>query len=317
VRSLFACALLVAAACQDGPGSADGEGDFTLFPPGAKATELAKVVQKGLQTPGHGTIYFAVLRDGERHSTAFRAGSFHAVIGSGLARPEGTLMVRNNWACSGQVDGANEEPEKYGVSIAVEPGAARPYSDAIRSAAAAFVEALAAEVPLHPDCVLAMEEIPYTNRHVADPFERELAEAARSRVPVPKPNGLVTIQSGDRVITVGVERRTTGDGIAVGMMFRKAFDGESRGMTFEYPAADYRHFWMRNCPIPIDVAYVNRGRIEEIHTMEPAFGKSTRDPRYYDSSAVANVALEMPARWFERNGVKPGDTVTIAPAKPQ
>jgi uncharacterized membrane protein (UPF0127 family) len=105
------------------------------------------------------------------------------------------------------------------------------------------------------------------------------------------------------------------------MMFRTRFDGESRGMLFEYPNPDYRNFWMRNCPIPIDVAYVNRDRVEEIHTMEPAFGMDPRHPRYYPSSAVANLALEMPAGWFAKHGVKAGDRISVealdppAPAK--
>ncbi|MFI5403513.1 MAG: DUF192 domain-containing protein [Planctomycetota bacterium] len=319
--------LLLVAACQETP-PADEE--FATFPPGASAEGLLKAidgrpeVKEGLRTPGHGSVYFVVLRDGERHGPAYRQASFHVVIGAGVTMPAGAIAIRRVWAASGQIDGANEQPERLGVSVVVEPGAARPYAEAIREAAATFVEALSSRVPLHPDCVLAMGEIAYTNEHAADKAERELAKAARERVPVPAPDGKVVIRSGGREIPVDIELRSqkvggrSSDGIEVGMMFRTKFDGLNRGMLFEYAHADSRHFWMRNCPIPIDVAYINRGRVEEIFEMEPGFGLPREDPRYYEGSTVADLALEMPAGWFKKNGVKPGDEVLLQiPGRPK
>jgi len=314
----LALLLIVAAACQsacqDGtPQKSDEE--FVTFPPGATVDEVLAAVDgrpgknEGLATPGRGTAYFVILRDGERHGSAYRQGAFHAVIGAGVTLPEGTLVIRRQWATSGQIDGSNEQPELYGISVAVEPGATKPYSKKIRDAAATFVEAVSRRTPLHPDCVLAMGEVAFANEHPADPAEKALAEAARAHVPVPEPDGKVVIKSGDHEIPVDVERRNTTEGIAVGMMFRKRFDGENRGMLFEYPHADWRHFWMKNCPIPIDVAYIHDGKIEEIHHMAPGFGLDQRNLRYYESHAVANQALEMPAGWFEEHGVKPGDEI--------
>ena len=332
-RSLVAKAslafLVVANACQETNGVDDADKHFLNLPPGATAEEVGKAIDgrpgagEGLSTPGHGRCYFVVVRDGERHGAAYRPEAFHVVVGAGVTLPEGALVVRRVWAASGQIDGANEQPERLGVSLVVEPGARKPYSDAVRAAVKTFVEALAARVPLHPDCVLAMEEIAYTNKHPADEAERELAKAARRDVPVPPTDGQVVIRSGDREIRVDVELRSelqehTKDGIEVGMMFRTRFDGENRGMLFEYANADYRHFWMRNCTIPIDVAYIHRGRIEEIHAMEPAFGVPPRSLRFYDGRAVANLALEMPAGWFEKNGVKAGDEVDVRiPGRPK
>jgi uncharacterized membrane protein (UPF0127 family) len=308
--------LLGAAACQDTIGLPPAGEEFVTFRPGATADEVVKAVDgerdgEGLRTPGHKVCYFVVLRDGDRHGPAYRQAAFHATIGAGVALPEGALVVRRVWTASGQVDGTNEQPERLGVSLAVEPGSAKPYSDAIRAAAATFVEALATRMPLHPDCVLAMGEIAYTNDHPADRAERDLAKAAREHVHVPTPDGHVVMKSEGREIRVAVEHRCTSEGIEVGMMFRTRFDGENRGMLFEYPNPDYRHFWMRNCRIPIDVAYIHGDRIEEIRTMEPGFGAPRGEARYYDSSAVANLALEMPAGWFKENGVKAGDMVTV------
>jgi uncharacterized membrane protein (UPF0127 family) len=322
MRRHLAPLLLVAAACQSAcnesrgaPGAADSGEEFVTLPAGASVEDALKAVDglkkgEGLDTPGHGTIYFVILRDGDRHGAAYRHGAFHAVIGAGLTLPEGAISVRRVWATSGQIDGKNEEPERWGVSVAVEPGAGKPYSNRIREAAATFAEALARRVPLHPDCVLAMGEVAYTNPHAADPAEKELAKAARARVPVPAPDVRVVIRSGDREIDVDAERRT-GDGIMVGMMFRTRFDGLSRGMLFEYPHAAERQFWMRNCRIPIDVAYVYRGRVEKIWTMEPGFGADQDVLRRYPSDTVANLALEMPAGWFEEHGIKRGDELQV------
>ncbi|HEX5137454.1 MAG TPA: DUF192 domain-containing protein [Planctomycetota bacterium] len=307
-------ALLLLAACNGSGGASGAAADeaFVTLPAGASVDDVLKVLdspKEALQTTGHKTYYFVVLRDGDRHGTAYRQGAFHAVLGAGLTLPEGALAIRRVWAVSGQIDGTNEQPEVYGISVAVEPGASKPYSRKVLAAAEALAEALSQRIPLHPDCVLAMEEIAYTNQHPANPAERELAKAARARVTPPAPDGRVVIRSGDKEIPVDVERRKTSDGIAVGMMFRKAFDGKDRGMLFEYPFAAARNFWMKNCPMPIDLAYVNRGRIEQVLTMEPGFGIDQRDLRYYESSAVADMALEMPAGWFEAHGVKPGDTL--------
>ena len=54
-----------------------------------------------------------------------------------------------------------------------------------------------------------------------------------------------------------------------GLMHRRMLP-ENRGMLFEYAAPDYRRFWMRNCRIPIDVAYINKDTVEEIHAMKAA-----------------------------------------------
>jgi hypothetical protein len=287
--------------------------ELRTFPAGATAEDLLEAVDEGLATPGHGPgqAFFVVFRDGARHGAGFRPGAFHAVIGAGVTLPEGALVVRRAWLTSGQIDGVNEELERCGISVAVEPGGVQPYGPAVRAAAAAFTDALARRVPIHPDCVVAMGEVPFAREHASDAAERELAKAARERVPVPPVDGTLVIRSGGREIRVDFERRSTADAIHVGMMMRSRFDGEDRGMLFEYAYPNYREFWMRNCRIPIDVAYINGGKIEEIHSMEPAFGE--RKPRRYESKVTAKYALEVPGGWFTKRGVLVGDTVEIPP----
>jgi hypothetical protein len=279
VRRHLALLAALAASCGDGFRSA-GEPELppssevvVSFPPGATADEVLMAVDgrpgkgEGLSTRGHGEVYFILLRDGARHRNGYRHEAFTAAIGAGVTLPEGGLLVRRVWANSGLVDGTNEELERYSVSVAVEPGAETPYSGKIQAAAIAFAEALARRRPIHPDCVVAMEEVPYTGKHGAGPAERELAEAVRRQIPVPAADGAVLIRSGENEVRVEVERRRTEAAIAVGMMLRKRFDGDARGMLFEYPHARTHAFWMKNCPIPIDLAYIGRGRIEQICTM--------------------------------------------------
>ena len=95
-------------------------------------------------------------------------------------------------------------------------------------------------------------------------------------------------------------------------MMRKKFDGEDRGMLFVYPNPWYCKFHMRNCYIAIDLAYIRKGRIEQIETMAPETNTTVSELRWYPANAAVRYALEMPGGWFARKGVKKGDKVTIA-----
>ena len=85
-----------------------------------------------------------------------------------------------------------------------------------------------------------------------------------------------------------------------------------RGMVFLYPEASHRSFWMKNCVVPIDVAFVDDdGRIVNLHEMQPPV-----DPdrlRHYDAVSPVRVALEMPGGWFRSHGVAAGDRVILSP----
>jgi uncharacterized membrane protein (UPF0127 family) len=302
------------AACgnhQTGPAPDESDDEFLTFPPGATPAQLRPAIDAGLATPGRGPDYvrFVVIRAGERHGAAYRREAFAVTVGAGVRLPAGTLMIRKIWSTSGQVDGRNEWLERHGVSVAVEPAAPRPYAAPIVAAVKTFCQALAPHVALHPDCVVAMQEIPYTNPHPADPDERALAAAAREGVPVPPVDGALTIHTAGGPVRVTYEHRPTTIGIAVGMMLRSRFDGENRGMLFEYPHRSDRFYWMMNCRIPIDLAYLKGGRIEQLETMPAGAGKDPDELRRYPSRTPVKYALEMPAGWFRERGVALGDRV--------
>jgi len=307
--------LLLLAACgnpnEAGPRLDESNDDFLAFPPGAKAAELLPAIVAGLNTPGRGPdfVRFVVIRAGDRHGATYRREAFAVTIGGGVRLPAGALMIRRNWGTSGQVDGRNEWVERHGVAVAVEPATPRPYSAAVVAAARAFCTALARGVVIHPDCVVAMQEVPYTNAHPADPDERALAAAAREDLPVPPTTGALTIHTAGGPVRVTYERRTTSTAISTGMMLRRGFDGENRGMLFEYPHRAERWYWMMNCRIPIDLAYLKDGKIEQLETMAAGAGRARDDLRRYPTRTPVKYALEMPSGWFGKHGVKLGDKV--------
>ncbi|HEX4264378.1 MAG TPA: DUF192 domain-containing protein [Verrucomicrobiae bacterium] len=86
-----------------------------------------------------------------------------------------------------------------------------------------------------------------------------------------------------------------------GMMFRKSM-GENDGMIFSLGYDQQASFWMKNCFVPLSVAYINPdGVIQEIHPLEPQ-----------NTTPVVSVtnnirfALETPQGWFDRHHVTTG-----------
>ena len=106
-------------------------------------------------------------------------------------------------------------------------------------------------------------------------------------------------------VEMKVEQALTEIQIQKGMMFRKKI-GTNEGMVFVHRNISERNYWMKNCFVPLSIAYINPiGRIVEIHDMKP-----------HDTNTVNSVsnnikyALETPQGWFKRNGIGPGVMVT-------
>ena len=304
----------------DAPRVPASTADRAFFPPGTQAEELVAIVREGLSVveKGPDVTRFVILRAGDRHGPAYREALYHVVVGGGVKYPPGTLAIQRNWARSGEIDGDNMEAQTQGISIVVEKGAPTPYPPAVGDAIAAFCKALASEAPLHPDCVLGMGEVPYADesRHAA--AEQELAERVRRDVPVPQTDLTLELERGDKSVRVEVELRDTRAGRQIGMMLRRRFDGENRGMLFVYPNLGQRlNFYMRNCFIPIDVGYIREYPpgthiIDKVHTMTPQAGHRGTFT-YYSSRGVSKYALEMPGGWFEEHGWTAGTVVRGLP----
>jgi uncharacterized membrane protein (UPF0127 family) len=79
---------------------------------------------------------------------------------------------------------------------------------------------------------------------------------------------------------------------------------EDQGMLFVFQHEEQLAFWMKDTPIALDIAFIDRrGRIVDIQRMEPL------DEAVHMSRIPAMYALEMNAGWFQKNGVKVGDVV--------
>ncbi len=92
--------------------------------------------------------------------------------------------------------------------------------------------------------------------------------------------------------------------IRTGMMFRTNMP-ENTAMLFVLPQPQVAAFWMKNCPLPLSVAYIDSdGIIREIHDMEPHNTNSI-----VSASGDIRFALETPQGWFQRHHVDPGVAV--------
>lgn len=92
-----------------------------------------------------------------------------------------------------------------------------------------------------------------------------------------------------------------------GLMFRESL-GPNEGMVFLFHAPAGVCMWMKNTPLPLSVAFIDRdGRIINIENMKPQSLDShcAKQPVYY--------ALEMQEGWFKQRNIKPGSIISGLP----
>jgi len=110
---------------------------------------------------------------------------------------------------------------------------------------------------------------------------------------------------GSESVEITVEIARTDQERAQGLMHRKKLP-DGRGMIFIFERDEQHSFWMKNTVIPLSIAFITSdGRITEIKDMQPL------DLNSVTSSRSVRYALETPQGWFNRAGVKPGDTVKV------
>lgn len=82
--------------------------------------------------------------------------------------------------------------------------------------------------------------------------------------------------------------------------------GPDEGMLFIFPEPQTPSFWMKDTHVPLSIAFITpEGRISDILEMSP----DTLD--LHAPHVPARMALEMPAGWFAKRAVRPGDAVTL------
>lgn len=141
-------------------------------------------------------------------------------------------------------------------------------------------------------------------RHAA--LDRELREGGRVRAVI---GGEVfrleaALDEPTRVLGMGGRTRIEPDG----------------GMIFVFPSAGPLEFVMRDCPIDIDIAFLDdAGHAVRIYTMAAEKARRADEPareyelrlKRYASRFPCRFVVEVAAGTFERLGVRPGDKVEI------
>lgn len=106
---------------------------------------------------------------------------------------------------------------------------------------------------------------------------------------------------------ITVELAMTPEDQNIGLMHRQDLDPDC-GMLFCYDDPRDLSFWMRNTSIPLSIAFIgNDGIIKKISDLDPF------DERSVTSESPCRWALEVNRGWFDRMGVKIGDSVFNLP----
>lgn len=125
-------------------------------------------------------------------------------------------------------------------------------------------------------------------------------------------NGPRSLKVGDAEITV--EIAATPAKRRDGYMFREEIS-EKEGMLFIFPQPTLQQFWMKNCLVPIDIAYIDDGFvITDLHTMQPPAPGQTTGFRHYRSSVPVRYVLEVQGGFFGRHGIEVGQKLDLTPA---
>lgn len=105
--------------------------------------------------------------------------------------------------------------------------------------------------------------------------------------------------------TLSVEIASTPEERARGLMYRDSL-GPKEGMLFVFPREEKAVFWMKNTPLPLSIAFIDRdGIITEIQDMEPF------DTTMHISKKRVKYALEVKQGWFRERGIGPGQKVIL------
>lgn len=85
----------------------------------------------------------------------------------------------------------------------------------------------------------------------------------------------------------------------------------TQGMVFAFPKASYYPFWMKEMKFPIDIIYINDGKIVTIYKNVP-IPKNNLNPPVYNSTAPADTVLEVNAGLSQKYNFKEGDRVNFS-----
>jgi uncharacterized protein len=112
-----------------------------------------------------------------------------------------------------------------------------------------------------------------------------------------------------RVGAAKVQAEVAGDAAARrrGLSGRRRLP-DDRGMLFVFPSREPRTFWMKGMRFPLDILWIDRGRVTGIAQDVPVPEGSLP---VYPSGGPVDRVLEVSAGWTGRHGVSRGDRVQV------
>lgn len=90
---------------------------------------------------------------------------------------------------------------------------------------------------------------------------------------------------------------------------------EGTGMLFYYPDMGERIFWMKRMNFPIDIIWVQKGKIVHIeqNVLPPSTKISNRFLKRYGMGIFANMVLEVPAGYCQKKTIRLNDFIKLIP----
>lgn len=96
----------------------------------------------------------------------------------------------------------------------------------------------------------------------------------------------------------------------IGLSNRKSLD-QKQGMLFIFPKKGIYSFWMKNTLIPLDMIYINDGKIVYIVRNAPVQTGNNGQLPIYTPTSEATYVLEINGGLSEKYKFKNGDKVTL------
>lgn len=108
---------------------------------------------------------------------------------------------------------------------------------------------------------------------------------------------------------VQIELADTPQETQKGLSGQMTLDQDS-GMLFIFPKPDYYRFWMPDMNFPLDIIWINGGKVVDIHEnvsniFDPA------NPKIYSPKVPARYVLEVNAGFVKRTGIKEADSFVL------
>jgi uncharacterized membrane protein (UPF0127 family) len=142
----------------------------------------------------------------------------------------------------------------------------------------------------------------------------------RTAAPEPAPPALVVLPRAAAVKAVPgvpvIRAEVAADPVrrSVGLGGRASL-GADEGMLFVYPSDQPRLFWMKDCLIALDIAFLDRaGYVLNVATLPPGAGLEGDEVPRAESEGASRYVLETSAGWFARNGVGRASRVDLRAA---